>query len=165
MMVVLSDGYNNSGSSPTVAATAAAAQGITIHTVGVPGHDASLMSQIATIGGGVYTNVTSLATLEGIFSGTGGNLVNLDHVDIQLADGSWINDIPTDGLGNFILPSQVIALGANTFTAHAYGTDGTSASAELTLYGTTNAVPEPTTMLLFGTGLAGLAAFGRRRKA
>nr|WP_321466061.1 lectin-like protein [uncultured Desulfobulbus sp.] len=26
-----------------------------------------------------------------------------------------------------------------------------------------NAVPEPTTMLLFGTGIAGLAAFGRRK--
>jgi Ca-activated chloride channel homolog len=165
MQVVLSDGQNLSGADPVAAATTARLYGITVHTVGVPGHNTTEMQNIATAGGGVYTNASDLSTLVEIFEGTGDNLVGLDHVDIQLADGSWINNIATDGLGNFILPDQVIALGANTFTAHAYGKDGTSASAVITLYGQppSASVPEPATVLLFGMGLAGLAAFGRKK--
>lgn len=161
MQVVLSDGY--SSGTPSVNAANANAQGITVHSVGIPGHNAYQMQSIATAGGGVYTNVTNLADLENLFNGTGGNLVGLDHVDIQLADGSWINNIGTDGLGNFVLPDQVIALGANTFTAYAYGTDGTSASAVLTLNGIGGQVPEPATMALFGLGLLGFAGVARRK--
>lgn len=163
MQVVLSDG--DSLGNPVAAAEAAWNAGITVHTVGIPGHVPYQMSNIAAAGHGVYTNNTDLSKLQGIFDGTGGNLVALDHVDIELNDGTWIYDIATDGLGNFTLPNWAIQLGDQDFIAHAYGTDGTYASAKLTLngYGGAGTVPEPGTMLLLGCGLAGLAVLRRKK--
>ncbi|GEM_PF-6725642 len=165
MQVVLSDGQS---SYPMAVGEAMAAQaaGITIHTVGVPGHDAGLMEDIAIAGGGVYTNAANLDELVDIFS-AGGGLVGLDHVDIQLADGTWIYDITTDALGNFILPDQSIFMGTNTFTAHAWGTDGSYAVAELNLNGRGTGpapVPEPATLFLLGSGLLGVAGYRRKTK-
>ncbi len=149
MQVVLSDGY---GSYSGQAASAYSTYGIVTHTVGVPGHDPTLMQQVATDGHGVYTNVSDLSTLEGIFDGTAGNLVGVDQVDVLLPDGTWLVDYGTDGLGNFTLPNWAITLGANTFTVNAYDSLGNMDTADLTLYGTP--IPAPGAFLLGSIGLA-----------
>jgi len=163
MEVVLSDGR---GSYYGEAAIAYSANGIITHTVGVPGHDTTLMAESAADGHGIDT-ASDLAGLIALFSGTEGNLVGLDHVDIALPDGTLLGSYTTDTLGNFVLPDWAIQLDAQTFYATAYGDDGTSASAALTLYGTSNGdpIPEPATMLLLGSGLVGLAGFSRKKRS
>jgi hypothetical protein len=176
MMVVMSDGYT--AYDPELQAVAAMAAGVdAIHTVGLPGHSVATMRDI--VDGpdniypnpddyGVYTDASDLSTLTGIFDGTGGSLVGLDHVEITLPNGTVLNsadgDFTVDGLGNFILPNWVIQSGAQTFTAVAYCTAGqVSSPVTLTLNGTTTGVPEPTTLLLLGFGLLGLVGFGRKQ--
>jgi len=170
-MVVMSDGYTNGD--PEVNAVSAIAAGVdSIHTVGMPGHSVATMRDIVdgpdNIYGnsddyGVYTGVSDLTTLEGIFNGTAGNLVGIDHVEITLPDGTVIASIPIDGLGNFTVPNWIMEAGLNTFTATAYDTAGNSATAILALNGVNcNQVPEPSTLLLLLGALPSLAILRRR---
>jgi hypothetical protein len=161
-MVVLSDGF--SSGTPQNNAAAAVVAGIdSVHSVGIPGHNVAQMQAIATSGNGVYT-AGDLTTLTGIFDGTGGNLVGIDHVDLIEPDGTVHPNYPIDGLGNFTAPGYALAAGPNTWTATAYDSTGASASAQLTLIGTTvNQTPDGgSSLVLLGLGLAGL--FVARRK-
>lgn len=74
-----------------------------------------------------------------------------------------LNAVGTD-VGNLVYwdnnngPSQ--AWGRNTINPNIQSQLG---SESFQIYGTTSAVPEPTTMLLLGSGLIGLAGYGRKK--
>ena len=166
-MVVMSDGSTSYLSTTIASASHANSLGINVHTVSLPGASVSNMMDIASAGGGTHVNATgpnAIQDLIDLFSGLGGNLVGIDHVDISMPDGTLIGSVAVDALGNFVTPDWLIQAGANTFVATAYATDGTSATAELTLYGTDgSAVPEPGMIGLFGLGLLGLVGVRRRK--
>jgi Mg-chelatase subunit ChlD len=164
-MVVFSDG-STSGNPATNAAAALAAGVDNVHSVALPGANLTTMQSIAAAGNGTYINASTAAGLQqliDLFSGLGGSLVGIDHVDITMPDGTFLGSVAVDAFGNFKTPDWLIALGANNFIATAYATDGTSASANLTLYGRSSAVPEPGILGLLGLGLVSMIGVRRRR--
>jgi Mg-chelatase subunit ChlD len=164
-MVVFSDG--STAGNPSVDAANALAAGVdSVHSVALPGAVISTMQGIASNGNGTFidaSSATGIQDLIDLFSGLGGNLVGIDRVDITMPDGTFVGSVAVDAFGNFKTPEWLIALGANTFTATAYGTDGSMATADLTLIGRDSVqVPEPGILGLLGLGL--VAVFGVRRR-
>lgn len=169
-LVVFSDG--DSSGNPSINAANAVAAGIdAVHAIALPGASLPTMEGIATAGGGTFANFSDagdLMDLVDFFSGIGGgSLVQIDLVELILPDGTVIPDLPTDAFGNFTSPSYALQAGANVFTARAFGTDGTMAEAQLTLFGVdedVSGIPEPGSLSLLGGGLLIGATLLRRRK-
>jgi uncharacterized protein YegL len=170
-MVVISDG-STSGNVIT-AATAALAAGVdNIHSVAIPGADVSTMQDIADNGNGFFANFSDpadLASITGVFDGTGGSLVGVDRIDITLPDGTVILSNSISGIGAFSVDqSFALALGANTWTVNAFFTDGSTATDTVTVYGTDGppgAVPLPAGLPLLVAGLGAFALLRRHRKS
>ena len=161
-MVFVSDGDSSfSGDDPGAAAADAVDSGFdAVHSVLLPGGDQGTMEDIATQGSGIFNDATDISQLIGLFDGTGGSLVGLDRVEVETPDGTIIQNALTSGVGDFAALAYALEPGDNTWTATAFATDGSSASADLTL---TAAVPVPGALPLMATGL-GCIAYWRRRQ-
>ena len=161
-MVVFSDGYT--AGVPAANAAAALVAGVdAVHSIALPGADLETMRSIAAAGNGTFIDASTPTGLQELierFSGEGGSLVGIDHIDLTMPDGTFLGSIAVDALGNFQTPDWLMQLGPNEFLATAYASDGNSVSAPLLLYGIA-AATEPNLFLLVGLSLIGLIGFRR----
>jgi hypothetical protein len=117
---------------------------------------ANLTSGFAVVAPG---NSPSLGTFDyavscaGISCGPGGSIVNPGPLSFTVTDATGVNvsDFTANGAGLFFL-SDIIGMNGNTGEVGATGGTITPPS-----------VPEPSSLLLFGTGLAAAAGLVRRR--
>ncbi len=181
------DVAQNSQVSVTLSLDTEATTGITLLSIGVLFDDTRLTynqgasSTTSYIlyggkGGGGYLN--ALATCGGGYGTPGAgsgcslrvnttNQVNVDYVSVDLANG-------TQNTGTVQLVTLVFDVGttlgsaaislSQTAPGNVIGQPGgTSTTGTLNGSGSVNVIPEPTTALLVGLGLAGLGVAGRRR--
>ncbi|WP_425092794.1 vWA domain-containing protein [Tropicimonas sp. S265A] len=168
-IVLITDGGPNSQTAAETAAANAAGgtPAVQVNTVGLPNTNFGSQDDIAAAGGGIFVTASNQQALVDLFTGTGGNLVGIDQIDVELPDGTLLSDVAlTSGLGNFdVTQGYALEAGANTWTVTAFFTNGQSAMADLTVFGktgSTNVVPLPAGVWMLLAGLGGLGALRRR---
>jgi hypothetical protein len=144
-IVVVSDGDSPS-TEARMATMNAIARGIdSVNAVGLPGADAVLLREIATLGHGVYVDGTNLGALVDGFKSILDNAETLAELDVILPDGSIRENVNVAAGGAFGVQG-IIRQGNNVFRARATSSLGHVAFADLNVIGV--GVPEPSSLLL-----------------
>lgn len=140
-----------------------------------------------------FTEATSNTTAPYLFAGDSGDLLlfGLTHIDTSNGQSLQANDFSFSGLGDLVAGGTTVGLGEVSFDVSSAALPGpytvtlaafpttsladasvpannlpfTGSNGTITLVSPLSSVPEPSTLLLFSTGLALLAAraMGRRR--
>ena len=163
LMLVVSDGVSSSGVSE---AETAGNEGYTVSTVALPGADRDHLMEIAAAGNGDFYDVsTGIDDLIDLF--TGGSLVGVESVMITDPDGNTYA-AALGSVGQFVGQPYAIEEGENVFTALARFADGSQATTELVVTGTsdsdTGVIPLPASGLLLALPLGALGLFRRTSK-
>lgn len=111
------------------------------------------------ISGNIDLTVVSVGSPSGTWSFNPNVWNNYTSIAIALKDGNYLGNAgpPSIWWSAYLLAPDI---SSGTWD---FGWD--KELSHFTVYGDPAPIPEPATMLLFGTGLAGLAGFARKRKA
>jgi hypothetical protein len=161
-MVVFSDG-STSGNPSTNAANAVAAGVESVSSVALPGAILSTMQGIASSGNGTFIDATSdIGIVTNLLGGGGGTPVGIASIEITDPDG---NMYTVGSLGNvFQAGNFALNLGLNTWNVLVTDDLGNTASAQLTLKGTTGVIPLPASAWLLISGVGAIGALRRRAR-
>jgi Ca-activated chloride channel family protein len=158
-LVIVTDGEPTAGNAITATRNAIAAGIDTVNTIALPGADVAHLEQIANEGHGTFADGTNLEALLEEFRSILEGSETLVNLEIQIPNGTWIDNVPVNAEGEFYIDARVNE-GDNLFRVRATSNLGNVVVRDLHVIGETVPIPEPAALSL---AAAACGAFAFRR--